>query len=183
MSNSLKDLFKISQELNPKVVQKLLVAIKNNQTDEFDYLRFKQSFEALLGMGIDNQTAAKSAFITASTMGLTKDKLLKSIEFYKSVLNKEKDEFANALKYQISSNIDAKTLQLNALQKKIEEHQTKMEQLKKEIENMKTEIENTKNTIDDASQKINQTRINFKSTFDHLYEEIEKDAIFYNTII
>ncbi|MBK9102994.1 MAG: hypothetical protein IPL92_00055 [Saprospiraceae bacterium] len=38
----------------------------------FDYLKFKQSIEQLAGLKLDGPTSLKSAFATASTMGVTK---------------------------------------------------------------------------------------------------------------
>ena len=72
MTINLKDLFAVTSEMNEKVLLKLLTAIKDGQQKDFDYLKFKQSYKSLCQMGMDESTAAKSAFLTASTMGLTK---------------------------------------------------------------------------------------------------------------
>ena len=76
MTLNLKELFSSTDDSNEKVLMKLLAAIKDGQSDQFDYLKFKMSHQALLKMGMDESTAAKSAFLTASTMGITKENLL-----------------------------------------------------------------------------------------------------------
>ena len=108
MTINLKDLFGNAEGSNDKVLLKLLTAIKEGQQKDFDYLKFKQSYKSLCEMGMDESTASKSAFLTASTMGLTKDKLMLTVQHYKNILNREKEQFAVALKNQISNNIDAK---------------------------------------------------------------------------
>ena len=140
MTINLKDLFAVTSEMNEKVLLKLLTAIKDGQQKDFDYLKFKQSYKSLCQMGMDESTAAKSAFLTASTMGLTKDKLLNTVQHYKNLLNKEKEQFAVALKNQIANNIDAKALEINRLQERTEENKRKIQQLMDEQIIIESEI-------------------------------------------
>ncbi|MFZ1457204.1 MAG: hypothetical protein WAT46_14260 [Saprospiraceae bacterium] len=183
MTINLKELFVVSDQMNDKVLMKLLTAIKDGQQKDFDYLKFKQSYKSLCAMGMDEATASKSAYLTASTMGLTKEKLLLTVQHYKNILNKEKEQFAVALKNQISNNIDAKTLDIKRLQDKIEENQRKIEQLHKEQVIIGQEIENIKQSLDVSQSKIEDTRNQFKNTFDILYTEIEEDGLLYDKIL
>lgn len=183
MTINLKELFAVTDQMNDKVLMKLLSAIKDGQQKDFDYLKFKQSYKALCAMGMDEATASKSAFLTASTMGLTKDKLLQTVQHYKNLLNKEKEQFAIALKNQIANNIDAKTLEIKRLQDKQEENIRKIEQLKKEQVIINQQIENIKHTLDASQIKIEDTRDQFKNTFDVLYAEIEEDGLLYDKIL
>ncbi|MBK9254477.1 MAG: hypothetical protein IPM42_03205 [Saprospiraceae bacterium] len=180
---NLKELFKSNSDFDEKVLMKLLIAIKENQTQDFDYLKFKQSYQSLQQIGMEASTAAKSAFLTASTMGLTKAKLMASANHYKSVLTKEKEAFANALKYQIATQIDGKKVEVQRLKEKIEENIRKIEQLNKEndiIQQKMTELEGNTELV---NQKIVDTRDRFKSTFDSLYEEIEEDILLFDKFL
>ncbi|MBK8626115.1 MAG: hypothetical protein IPN86_11270 [Saprospiraceae bacterium] len=161
----------------------MLTAIKDGQQKDFDYLKFKQSYKALSQMGMDESTAAKSAFLTASTMGLTKDKLMLTVQHYKNILNREKEQFAIALKNQIANNIDAKSLEINRLLEKIEENKRKIKQLVAEQELIEVEIMKLKDGSEVSRIKIEDTRDQFKHTFDILYSEIEEDGQLYDRVL
>lgn len=183
MTINLKELFTVSEQMNDKVLMKLLNAIKDGQQKDFDYLKFKQSYKALCQLGMDETTAAKSAFLTASTMGLTKDKLMLTVQHYKNILSKEKEQFAQALKNQIANNIDAKTMEVKRLEEKIEENNRKITQLQKEQSIIEHEILKLRETADASKVKIEDTRDQFKATFDILYTEVEEDGILYDRIL
>jgi hypothetical protein len=183
MTINLRDLFAVTEQMNDKVLLKLLTSIKEGQQKDFDYLKFKQSYKALLDMGMDEATAAKSAFLTASTMGLTKDKLMLTIQHYKNLLNREKEQFALALKNQIANNIDGKLIEANKLAEKIEENKRMMEKLAKEQTIIESEIAKIKESVEVSRSKIEDTRDQFKGTFDALYGEIEEDGILYDRIL
>ena len=183
MTINLKDLFAVTSEMNEKVLLKLLTAIKDGQQKDFDYLKFKQSYKSLCQMGMDESTAAKSAFLTASTMGFTKDKLLNTVQHYKNLLNKEKEQFAVALKNQIANNIDAKALEINRLQERTEENKRKIQQLMDEQIIIESEIAKLRESAELSKSKIEDTRDQFKNTFDILYAEIEEDGSLYDRIL
>jgi hypothetical protein len=183
MTINLKDLFKISPELNDKVVLKLLTALKEGQEKDFDYLKFKLSYTNLLQMGMDEATAAKSAFVTAATMGVTKEKLLTSLQHYKNIMARQREEFAFALKNQIANNVDAKTIEINRLNDKYDENIRKIEQINREQLGIKEEVTKLEAASLVSQEKINETRDQFKATFDALYEELEGDGTLYHQIL
>ncbi len=182
---NLKELFKIDEDnrYNEKVINGLLSAIKENQIEEFDYLRFKLSLKNLMNLGMDYPTAAKSALLTAKTMGLTKEKLLQTTHHYKNVINKERDKFVIALKNQIANNVDSKSIEINNFKSKIEENKRKIEQLLKEQEQLDQLIELKNAELDAAKVKIEEVKIQFNETFDALYNQIEEDSTFFNNIL
>ena len=183
MTINLKDLFVVSEDMNDKVLLKLLTALKDGEQKEFDYLKFKQSYKSLCALGMDEGTAAKSAFLTASTIGLTKEKLLLTVQHYKNILNKERDQFAQALKNQITNNIDAKTMDIKRLHDKIDENNRKIIQMQKEQAIMEAEIQKMHESAELSKTKIEITRDQFKSTFDRLFQEIEEDGQLYDSIL
>ncbi|MBK8516403.1 MAG: hypothetical protein IPL55_09005 [Saprospiraceae bacterium] len=183
MTINLKELFSHTEVMNDKVLMKLLTAIKDGQQKDFDYLKFKQSYKALCGLGMDASTASKSAYVTASTMGLTKEKLLLTVQHYKNILNREKEQFAVALKNQIAKNIDSKTMDIKRMHDKISENQLKIIQIQKEQTILEQEIEKLKQALDISQSKIEETRNQFKQTFDVLYNEVEEDSLLYDRIL
>ena len=76
MQSKLKSIFGNHHGLDERSINVLTKALENANLPGFDYLEFKQSLAALTQMNMDEAMAIKSAFATASTMGLTKEKLL-----------------------------------------------------------------------------------------------------------
>lgn len=183
MTIDLNELFRSTPNLNDKVFQKLLAAIQSGHSAEFDYLKFKKSYLALKDMGMDEVTAMKSAFMTASTMGLTKEKLIHNVDHYKSLLLKEREQFAHALKHQISSNIDARTMAINKLQNVKEDNERKIIELQNQREIIDSEIDKINKDIEVSTQKIHSTRDQFKETFDFLFNVIEEDQSQFKSIL
>lgn len=171
----LKDIFPLSGNFNEKVLSKLLEAIKANASTEMDYLKFKKSFLSLCAMGMDEATAARSALVTAQTMGMNTEKLMDSVKFYQNILKKEKEAFALALKNQIANNVDAKKIEVEKLQARKVEILTKMEKLKEELATIDDRISGVQHQMNESGDKIESTRQQFVQTITLLEEEIEAD--------
>lgn len=175
MQIDLKNLFGDLSELDSKMTNALLKAIKENFVDQFDYLRFKQSVQNMMDMGIDEATSIKSAFATASTMGLTKDKLIKTGGHYKRVLDKERREFAVALQNQMKAKIDDKRIEAQKLQKRIAEYKAKIEKMEDEMRLYQDKIDNVEGHVAKAEAKINETRDRFNAVYETLSSRIDDD--------
>jgi len=177
MTVDLKKLFASEDITNSKMQTALIAALSKNSSEEFDYLKFKVSVRKMLEMGMDKDTALKSAFATASVMGVTKNKLVVSAKKYKGALDKEREQFAKALKNKIAKNVDGKKVEAERLKKEIVSHKEKIAKLLKEIEMFETKISQVDDVVAAAQEKIEATRSDFKSTFDAIYSQIEEDII------
>lgn len=177
MTVDLKKLFASEDITNTKMQTALIAAISKNASEEFDYLKFKVSVKKMLEMGMDKETALKSAFATASVMGVTKNKLITSAKKYKGSLDKEREQFAIALKNKIAKNVDGKKVEAERLKKEIVSHKEKIAKLLKEIELFESKIGQVDDVVAAAKEKIESTRNDFKSTFDAIYSQIEEDLI------
>lgn len=177
MTVDLKKLFASDDITNTKMQNALIAALNKNASDEFDYLKFKVSVKKMLDMGMDKETAVKSAFATASVMGITKNKLVNSAKKYKGSLDKEREQFAIALKNKIAKNVDGKKVEAERLKKEIVSHKEKIAKLLKEIELFEDKIGQVDDVVAAAQAKIESTRSDFKSTFDAIYSQIEEDII------
>lgn len=175
MTIDLKSLFGDLSDYDSKTTNALLRALKENFTEEFDYLRFKQSVRTMQDMGIDETTSIKSAYATASTMGLTKASLVKSALRYEQVLSKEKDNFAQALKAQMQSKIDGKRSEAVALQQRIADYRAKMLEMEKEISLYQKKIDNVEQEVERATQKIESTKVKFVKVFKGISDVIKED--------
>lgn len=183
MDIDLKEIFELPQDRNEKVFLKLLEAIKNNAQKEMDYLRFKKSYLSLRKLGMDEVTAAKSALVTAETMGFTKDKLVQSVSYYQHVLKKEKEAFALALKNQITNNVEAKQVEIDKLKSLKLESIHKIEKLKEDLERIDEKVKDLEQTVGQTSTKIEETRRQFVTTINLFEKDLEKDTELFDRII
>ena len=126
-------------------------------------------------MNMDEVTAFKSAYATASTMGITKDQLLNSAEFYKSVLAKEKSQFDDALQRQMKQKVDNRRNERGKLEEQIRIYKEKIKQLQEEIDKQQKRIDNTESEIAEAKANLGETKENFESTYIALVNAINSD--------
>ena len=131
----------------------LIHAIETNNLDGFDFLEFKNSVSALSHLPIDEATKFRSAFATASTMGLTLDRLVHSTEHYINVLEAEKEKFRSALKLQIEQRIIARERETQQLVANIEAKKEQIERLKAEIAKHEQELAQKKDGIEGIREK------------------------------
>lgn len=172
---------KISQllQLGTATDQKSVDFLENALTKQiqpgFDYLKFKQSIEQLASLKLDGPTSLKSAFATASTMGVTKDSLLQSARHYLTVLGEEKKQFDQALNNQVQQRIDSKRDELTKLQQQIEEHRRQIAKLEKQIVEFQDKIARSDEEVAEAKASIEQTKMKFENTYQQFVSAIEQD--------
>lgn len=176
MQKSLKIIFGDYHGLDEKSVDFLVQALEKNNLPGFDYLEFKQSLLALTELNMDEATAMKSAFATAATVGLTKDKLLKTAEHYKGVLNAEKQQFDAALQKQMLQRVQSKLDEVDKLKKQIEDYKLKIKQLEEKIASSQSVIDQADEHIRAAKEKIESTQESFEHTWRSILNQINQDV-------
>ncbi|MCB0629755.1 MAG: hypothetical protein R2824_33720 [Saprospiraceae bacterium] len=175
MQKDLKQIFGNHHGLDERSVEFLTGALTKSNLPGFDYLEFKQSLAALSAMNMEEETAIRSAFATASTVGLTKDKLLKTAQHYKQVLNSEKQQFDAALQKQIDQKVKGKAAEVAKLKKQVEEYRAKIAQLEAQVAKSQETIDHADEHIAAAKEKIDATRDSFEHTLQSVLNQINKD--------
>lgn len=175
MQKDLKTIFGDHHGLDERSVEFLTNALAKSNIPGFDYLEFKQSLAALSALNMEEVTAIKSAFATAATMGLTKEKLLKTAAHYKQVLFTEKQQFDAALQKQIDQRIKGKAAEVAKLKKQVEEYRAKIEQLEAQIAKSQETIDHADEDINNAKEKIDATRESFEYTLRSVVNQIDRD--------
>ncbi len=175
MQKNLKDIFKDIPETDNRSVQFLINALEKNNIEGFDYIEYKQAIGALAALDMDEATAFKSAYATATTMGLTRDKLIKTAQFYLEILQKEKTQFEQAVRQQVQRQIAGKEQQAKNYHKSIETKQTQIETMKKQILEHQAKIVKLQEEVEEAKTKISATKQNFDKTFDLIEGSIQSD--------
>ena len=175
MTDDLKKIFDNINGLDERSMSFLIKALQKNNIEGFDYIEFKQSLKKLKSLSIENETAVKSAFATASTMGLSKEKLISSAKHYKKVLIDEKKEFEKAMQNQINQRISVKKQQSEKLASKVEELKEKVVEINQKISQYKERIDTTTKDIENAESRITETKSKFENTHKQILQEISDD--------
>ncbi len=183
MMTSLKNLFGENHGLDEKSLDYLLRALEKKNLPGFDYIEFKQSLNALSKMHLDDETSVKSAFATASTMGLTKIKLIESVAHYKDVLMQEKEEFNNALQKQIQQKVEAKRSELSQLSDKIKFNEAEIKRMQDEIVAFQQAIAGADDVIKDISEKLEQTKESYEFTHSSIINQFDSDIEKFNSYL
>ena len=180
MASNLNQIFNISQIVDQKSLDFLTRALDRNNLTGFDYIEFKQSLTSLKKMNMDDETAIKSAFATASTVGLTKDKLVQTARHYQQIIDKEKAQFDEALQNQVKEKIAGKKSEVERLKKEIEENQKQIKAIEESIAKSQKTIDNADADINAAQDKINTTKSNFENTYQSILGIIAEDIDKFN---
>lgn len=175
MQKKLKAVFEKHTDLDSKSVDFLVNALEKSNLPGFDYLEFKQSTAALQAMQLDEVTAMRSAFATASTIGLTRDKLIETAAHYKGVLLAEKKQFDTALQKQMDQRVNGKVQEVEKLKKQIEDYKLKIKQLEEKIISSQAVIDRADEDVREAKSKIEATSANFEQALRVIFEDIEED--------
>jgi chromosome segregation ATPase len=176
MQKNLKDVFGNVHGLDEKSVEFLTKALSKNNLPGFDYLEFVQSLRALSAMNMDEETAIKSAFATASTVGLTKDKLVQSANHYKNVLSNERTQFEQALQNQLNKRVKGKQQEVEKLKGQIAKWKAQIQKLEEQVAKSQHTIDNADALIQEEMNKIESTKDAFEFTFQSIANQIDRDV-------
>lgn len=168
MANTLESFFNNVQGLDKKSAEFLAKALEKNNLPGFDYIEFRQSVMALSQMNMDSATAIRSAFVTARTMGLSKDKLVETASYYKQILAKEKTQFDAALQNQLQQRVISK-------EDDVKKWKVQIERFRSQIEDLQRSIDASGSEIETARAKIQDTQVSFEQTFKAIVAEIDRD--------
>ena len=183
MQKNLSQLFGSHPELEQKFVSLFIKAIEKSNQPGFDYIEFKQSLGVMATMNIDESTAIRSAFATASTVGLTKKKLMESANYYAKVINQEKDHFDAALAKRINQKVGGKVKEVEKLKEQIIKYKEKIAQLTAQIEKHQHTIDTADEQIQAEKEKIMGTQNNFERTHENFIDQIKTDIDNFNTYL
>ncbi len=172
----MKNLFGDNHGLDEKSVDFLTKALEKANLPGFDYVEFKQAITNLAKMNIDEPTAFKSAFGTAMTMGLTKEKLLETAKHYKDVLQKEKEQFDASFQKQQESKIGTNLKSVEELTRKIADSEEKIRALQTEIDQARTKIRELDYEREQSYSKIEDAKNKFTFTHQSIINQIDKDV-------
>lgn len=165
-----------AEGLDDRSLEFLIQALERSNLPGFDYLEFKRSVAQLKEMNLDESTAYKSAFSTASTMGLTKDKLLETAAYYRNVVEKEQAHFAQALENQNATKVASRQNEVSRLKDQIERHKAEIVRLQEEVAGYILQVEQAETAAKTESEKLEKAKANFEKTNQAVILNIDKDV-------
>jgi hypothetical protein len=166
----------VDSEKDEKIIDTLLAAIEKNNLGGFDYLEFRHSLKGLEKIVTDEATRYKSAFATASTMGVSMDRLVETADYYAKVLEKERAQFIKAAGDQSVNLIEKRKQELQLLLKGMGDKKKLIEQMQQELIAGEEKIKSIQEGIDSAASKIESTKQKFETSFTYLKDQITADV-------
>ncbi|MDH5655442.1 MAG: hypothetical protein OEZ34_06010 [Spirochaetia bacterium] len=137
-----------------KMIDRLSEVIASQNQDGFDYLEYRNAIKELILNGQPESTAFLTVFTTAKTLGVTKQSLVESANFYISLLESENSEFNNELNSAKNSDITEKENTIAMLEKEIAKSIKEKEKLEKEIQGSKDKLSSASSAFTAAYQNI-----------------------------
>jgi chromosome segregation ATPase len=171
----MKEIFGENATYDARSLDFLSEALDKANLPGFDYLEFKKSVVGLAKLNVDEATAFKAAYTTAATLGFTKEKLVETIGFYKNVLQKEGESFAEAMKAHTQNRVDAQQKNIERLRDQIERHKSEIDRLEKENSEYLKEIETLQTNVQSETVKIEKNNELFQTTLRIAQLELDKD--------
>jgi len=157
-----------TEGIDPRSLEFIVQAIEKNNLPGFDYFEFKRAVTQLAEMKLDEATAHKSAFTTAATLGITKEKLIETAGYYRNVVEKEKDAFAKALENQHATKVAARQQDVSRLRDQIERHKIEIARLQDEIGGYLNQADAADAAVKQESEKLEKS----KSAFEKAHESV-----------
>jgi chromosome segregation ATPase len=183
MQKDLKSLFGTHHGLDERSLDALIKALSKENLPGFDYIEFKQAIGRLQDMGMDESTIYRSAFATASTMGLTKEKLLKTAAHYQKVLAHEQSQFEQSLKRQMAQRVEAKRQEVEKMKHQVQEYRKKIADLEQKIKQGEQTITNADGEIQEVEERLLSTKESFEHALRSIVNAIEEDIKSINTYL
>ncbi len=170
-----KSLF-AAPNLDDRSLEFLAQAIERNNLPGFDYFEFKRAVVQLKDMNLDEPTAYKSAFTTAATLGLTKEKLLETAAYYRDLVEKEQTQFSAALETQNTTKVAGRQTEVARLRDQIERHKAEIERLQAEMAAYQSQVEQAESAAKADAEKLEKAKDAFEKTNKAVLLAIDKDV-------
>jgi len=153
----------------------LAEAMEKNNQEGYDYLEFKEALRSLEKIESDEQKKYITAYTLAKTMGAEKEALIKSANYYVSILQDEEKKFKTALKKQIDEKLTTGSASITNIEKEIAAKKETITKLEKEIETHIQKHVNMKKEVEEATNKVTTVQNSFNMAFEAILNQIKAD--------
>lgn len=161
--------------VNEEMVELLSSAIEAANLDGFDYIEFRNSLAAMASAPMPEKQKFQAVFATASTMGLTKQKLVDAIDHYQGVISNKKTEFDSHVEGMKAQEVTAREQLKEKKEQEIAALSEQIQQAQAAIAERQQEILNISNEINEQNLRIQQTSASFEATYNFVSGKLEED--------
>lgn len=161
----------------------LFDAMEQTNQPGFDYLEFKKALIALESISMDEKTKYLSAFAGAQASGASKTSLLDTGKHYLNALEKELNNFNNAVQQQWQKQIGNRENEIKQLNNLIAGKKEQIQKLEAEMKDHHEMLTSLEQEIQDSQTKIETTKVDFQATYQALVDKIHADLDRINTYI
>lgn len=162
-------------EVDEKIFENLSDAIDKNNLPGNDFLEFMQSLNSLKDMAVDEKTKFNMVFATLKSAagGMDKETLVKSIQHYVNVVNKEQEIFVEEMKGATSSMVDANLNESQNLTALVQKKSEQIQKLNEEILELNNQIGNLNSVAEESKFTIAKKQADFDVTTNVLLSQLE----------
>lgn len=150
-------------------------ALTRHNLPGYDYLEMKAALERMRGMQIEGETAIRSAFASALTLGATKSGLLESLDRYRQILLREREDFDKALADAMQRKIQARREDMQGWERRVLDLEAEIHRLQQELAATRESIQAGRAAIEAASGELERSERAFRQTFDQVIRTIQAD--------
>lgn len=164
-------------------IQKVMIS-NSTKNNEPDYLTVKQNASALMEMSLPMQQAFEGGFrtIKKSHPEFTKELLLKSIDNYISIVEKERNNGKEQCAQLYKEKVGDKENSIKELEKTKADLEQQLLSIQNEINNTNNTISTLKETIAQDSSEIKKKEQIFNNSVDYVLDSLNKDKEIINII-
>jgi len=175
MKKSLAALFTGASEQDKRSANAIYKAIEKNNIDGFDYIEYRSALDGLEALNMEEAMRYQSAYVTASTMGLTRDKLFKTAKFYRDIVVKEKTQFDRVVEAQKTKGVAKLENDIKKLKEAIKTKEEQIKKLQADIEKHNAKATEIQEKIDNTDEKIQATQVGFENAYEKILGHIDND--------
>ena len=168
---------------NPVFIEALASALKEKALLDYDYMKFIEGKKAMSAVVPDEAVCFKVAFLAVKALGVTKQKLITTAQFYLSVLVDERKEFLSGLDDQMKDKVGGSQQRLQDIEKQIASKIAKIAEITTQLEQEGKEKIELEGAITEWTEKIKTTSAEFEISYQKMHNTIEQDIVKINTLL
>ncbi|MBK9272586.1 MAG: hypothetical protein IPM48_13420 [Saprospiraceae bacterium] len=159
-----------------KFYEILAGVIEKSNTPGFDYIEFKSAVKSVAEMHqMNEETAYKTAFITAQTMNVKASFLIDSAKKYISILNTEEIAFSQSAQKYLDQQIQGRKNELGQLEKETQDIKAEIQRLQQVLIEKEKRINKISEEADSFKQKYESNKVDFQEAYKTIVQQIEED--------
>jgi len=160
---------------NQEIYDKIMTVLDKNNIDGFDYYEFKQSIANSSAMPLPEPDKFRTIFAMAQPFGVSKDKLLSSIDFYLSKLDEHKAGFQGYIQSLRDQEVVAREQKQALNQQQIQQKSDMIRQLTDEINLLTQDNATLATEVYTQTSQINAKEQSFSTTFEVVVKQLNDD--------